>query len=414
MFLTQIKAVLFDKNIIAFWPARGFQMMLSNLFGIILQSLNYSLQDILFSWASLYLGGGLIFILADMFIVKYKMKTLLVCFFGGLVLCLNLIFSNEITLIPLIGFLIFCQPLFREIIQTTIIYIREKEHTMNSDIATSILNEAARLSGSIMILLFGLIISYFQGFLIYFLFIVFLTLSIGLFYNLKNNDHYFNASLSKSMSKYWMCFIVLSFIHYGLVFAVQSLLSLSMVAMFQSAGIGKSAISLTSGLLSLVIIFVMMFNHFLSKNKSIKDDMMPLSLLNKSVIFIALSILLITSLLYMLDINILSPISAAIVIAMSIGLLQSFCNLFFIGSLQLLDFIVAKEKDIVLDKRHLLNMNLKINSFSPGCILGLFAWFSNGYDIQSIQLDIFFTITLSYFLLSIAFIYFVNKVKKIK
>lgn len=67
MLLTQIKQLIFQKELSTYWYARGIQTALLFLFGAILKKMNYSVSDVFLFWSFLYFLQSSLFFSIDYF-----------------------------------------------------------------------------------------------------------------------------------------------------------------------------------------------------------------------------------------------------------------------------------------------------------------------------------------------------------
>ena len=368
MLLTQIKQLIFQKELSTYWYARGIQTALLFLFGAILKKMDYSVSDVFLFWSFLYFLQSSLFFSID--------------YFSGISKNIWLNITNglsviSIAMILLVGFnpfyftvLVVCmQPALRESIHESMIYVRERKHwALGVDVASAFLNEGGKAVGGLSIALFGFLLELNE--ILFFLFLCFV--SISLFFMFKFPVSGASEDISERIGANAKKYLTMTVVHNGAFFAGQAFLSIIMIDKIQEAGFSNNVLSIMGVVISIAMISGLIINNLIKKRlgKNINETE------NASMLWISLSaltfIVLIINLFVLLEyFSIISPSILAISIGFGIGCLQAIGGFFTIGTLQFLDLNYKEENAVVQSKlkKRVLHWNMTLCGFSPGVFL---------------------------------------------
>lgn len=365
-----LKSVLLDGNFKSYWLSRAMTVAISVLFGVFLKEMGYDSLTVILAWSALLLiqtvqlfGLGLV----------SERKQHQLSHWGGWfsVICALWMMIYGASLVPFFLLILAQVPAVREGVISGMVYVRIRtDWPLGSDVASAVMNEAAKIFGAIIISALSIVIGYSMSWLMVCMIAIILII-LWAFPKLPETAASASGktpSIGGTARRYlWM-----SFVHNGCIIGVQSFLTLAMYDLLKEAGFGSGTIGILGTLLALMMLIGLMVYASVRKRAGqmvTEPGSSPIFVL--SMIALALVCLMALLSVSLWQAQIISPLSTAIAIGCINGLMAALVGLYSVGTFQLMDAsyrnLSVEDKSARL--RVVFHLNMTVAHLAPAIVL---------------------------------------------
>lgn len=367
--LDALKAVLLDGTFKSYWLARAVTVAVSVLFGVTLKEMGYDSLTVLLAWSALLLLQTVqLFALGVLSERTQHGLSVWGGWFSVACAIWMLVFGESLAAFFL---LILAQvPAVREGVISGMVYVRMRtDWPLGSDVASAIMNEAAKIFGALIICVLALSIGWGMPIFIMANIVIVLVILWALPKLPPGTESGGGIpSVGRNARRYlWM-----SFVHNGCMVGIQSFLTLAMYDLLKEAGFGSATIGVLGTVLALMMLIGLMVYASVRKRAGrlvTEPGTSPIFIV--SMISLALVSVITFLVVALWQAQVLSPLTSAIAIGCLNGLFAALVGLYSVGTFQLMD---ASYRNLSLpDKsarlRVVFHLNMTVAHLAPALVL---------------------------------------------